>query len=83
MGFMYYMQIIGRRFQSFNVLDDFNHEALSIEIDNSIPNAQVIRVLDNLMELRGNPHALRCDNELEYISNELIQWAESPFYTYN
>ena len=27
----------GRRFRTFNVLDDFNREALGIEIDTSLP----------------------------------------------
>jgi putative transposase len=33
----------GRRFRTFNVLDDFNREALGIEIDTNLPAARVVR----------------------------------------
>ncbi|SBV36168.1 hypothetical protein STPYR_11098 [uncultured Stenotrophomonas sp.] len=45
----------GRRFRTFNVNDDFNRESLRIEIDTSLPSARVIRVLDELVELRAPP----------------------------
>ncbi len=35
----------GRRFRTFNVVDDFNREAQAIEIDLSLPSLRVIRVL--------------------------------------
>ena len=49
----------GRRFRTFNVLDDFNREALGIEIDTSLPAARVVRALDQLVEIRGKPQVLR------------------------
>lgn len=36
----------GRRFRTFNVVDDFNREALAVEVDLNIPGLRVIRVLD-------------------------------------
>ena len=54
----------GRRFRTFNVLDDFNREALRIEIDTSLPAARVVRALEELVELRGPPRGLRMDNGL-------------------
>ncbi len=33
----------GRRFRTFNVIDDFNREALRIEIDTSLPARRVVR----------------------------------------
>jgi putative transposase len=65
----------GRRFRTFNVIDDFNREALRIEIDTSLPARRIVRVLDELVELRGRPVALRLDNGPELISDELEQWA--------
>ena len=36
----------GRRFRTFNVLDDYNREALRIEIDTNLPSARIVRALD-------------------------------------
>lgn len=36
----------GRRFRTFNLVDDFNREALAIEVDLNLPAARVIRVLE-------------------------------------
>ena len=66
----------GRSFRLFNVLDDFNREGLAIEADFSLPSARVIRVLDQLIEWRGAPKVIRCDNGPEYISGALMSWAE-------
>jgi putative transposase len=45
----------GRKFRTFNVIDEFNREALRIEIDTSLPAARVIRALNELVEIRGAP----------------------------
>jgi putative transposase len=34
----------GRRFRMFNVVDDFNREVLSVEIDLNLPALRVVRV---------------------------------------
>ncbi|RBP57046.1 integrase-like protein [Brenneria salicis ATCC 15712 = DSM 30166] len=67
----------GRRFRTFNVVDDYNREALAIEIDLNIPAQRVIRVLDRIVADRGCPHKLRMDNGPEFISLALDEWAES------
>ena len=36
----------GRRFRTFNLVDDFNREVLAIEIDLNLPAPRVIRVLE-------------------------------------
>ncbi len=66
----------GRRFRTFNVLDDFNRESLRIEIDTSLPSARVIKALNELIELRGKPRRLRMDNGPEFISAALADWAK-------
>lgn len=66
----------GRTFRTFNVIDDFNREALAIEIDTSLPAPRVVRVLDTLAAWRGYPQRLRSDNGPEFISNKLDEWAE-------
>ncbi|MES1196897.1 MAG: IS3 family transposase [Steroidobacter sp.] len=65
----------GRRFRTFNVIDDYNREALRIEIDTSLPAARVVRALDELIELHGKPQRLRLDNGPELISTLLKQWS--------
>lgn len=40
--------VYGRRFRTFNVVDDCNREALSIEIDLNLPALRVVRVLDRI-----------------------------------
>ena len=45
----------GRRFRTFNVIDNFNREALRIEIDTSLPAQRIVRALNALIEIRGKP----------------------------
>ena len=65
----------GRAFRTLNILDDFNREALWIEVDTSLPAARVIRVLDMLLLWRGAPKQIRMDNGPELISQLLEGWA--------
>lgn len=76
MGFMHDSLENGRAIRLFNVIDDFNREGLGIEVDSSLPAKRVIRTLDQIIEWKGKPHALRCDNGPEYISEALRSWAE-------
>lgn len=57
--FMHDALVCGRRFRTFNVVDDFNREALSIEIDLNLPALRVVRVLDRIAANRGYPVMLR------------------------
>ncbi len=66
----------GRRFRTFNVLDDFNREALAIEIDLNLPAPRIIRVLEGVAQRRGYPEKMRCDNGPELVSIALAGWAE-------
>jgi putative transposase len=66
----------GRGFRLFNVIDDHNREALGIEVDFSLPSARVIRALDQIIEWRGKPTAIRCDNGPENISGLIQAWAD-------
>ncbi len=75
MDFMHDQLQNGRNVRLFNVIDDFNREGLGIEVDFSLPSNRVIRALDQIIEWRGCPQAIRCDNGPEYISSTLQQWA--------
>lgn len=76
MDFMHAQLSDGRSFRTFNVIDDFNREGLAVEVDISLPALRVIRALDQVIEWRGKPKAIRCDNGPEYISHVLAEWAE-------
>lgn len=77
MDFMHDQLSDGRSYRLFNVIDDFNREGLCIDVDFSLPTERVIRSLDQIIEWRGKPQAIRCDNGPEYISNKLRAWAET------
>jgi putative transposase len=66
----------GRVFRTLNIIDDFNREALWIEVDTSLPADRVIRILEMLALWRGYPKQLRTDNGPELIAQKLSAWAE-------
>jgi len=66
----------GRKIRTFNLIDDFNREALAVEIDTSLPAERVIRVLNQVICWRGKPKRIRLDNGPEFISTKLALWCE-------
>jgi putative transposase len=76
MDFVHDGLISGKAFRSFNVLDDFNREALNITIDTSLTSKRVIRELNTLIDWRGKPEKIRVDNGPEFIAQALECWAE-------
>lgn len=75
MDFMHDSLSDGRSFRTFNVIDDYNREGLGIEVDLSLPALRVIRTLERIIEWRGKPKSIQCDNGPEYISQQLMDWA--------
>lgn len=75
MDFMHDQLSDGRSFRLLNVIDDFNREGLGIEVDFSLPAERLIRALNQIIEWRGQPTQIRCDNGPEYISSKLKEWA--------
>jgi putative transposase len=76
MDFMHDHLNDGWQFRLFNVLDDHNREGLGIEVDLSLPSERVIRSLEQIIEWRGRPKAIRCDNGPEYLSGAMQEWSE-------
>jgi putative transposase len=66
----------GRRFRTFNVVDDFNREVLHIEIDTSITSSRLVRVFQRLREQHGLPVVLRTDNGPEFLGETFTSWAK-------
>lgn len=58
----------GRSFRTFNVIDDFNRENLTIEIDTSLPSHRIVRSLEVIAAERGFPRYIRSDNGPEFVS---------------
>jgi putative transposase len=75
MDFMHDQLSSGRNYRLFNVIDDFNREGLGIEVDYSLPAERVTRALDQIIEWRGKPKQIRCDNGPEYAGYHLAAWA--------
>ena len=76
MDFMHDQLSDGRCFRLLNVIDDYNREALGMEVDFSLPSERVIRALKQIIEWRGKPNIIRCDNGPENISAAIQTWAE-------
>lgn len=76
MDFMHDQLADGRSFRLLNIIDDFNREALAMEIDLSLPAERVVRALDQVIEWRGKPVAIRSDNGPEYVGQTLAVWAQ-------
>lgn len=77
MDFMSDGLLCGDSFRSFNVIDDYNREALHITIDKSINSKRVIRELDQLVEWRQPPQCIRVDNGPEFLAYAMQTWCES------
>jgi putative transposase len=67
----------GRRFRTFNVIDEGNREGLAIEVGTTLPALRVIAVLEELIALHGAPRSIRCDNGPELTSLALTAWCET------
>lgn len=81
MDFMSEVLENGHRFRTFNVIYGHNRETLAIEVDLSLPAARVIRVLDRLIEHRGYPKPLRCDNGPEFIWRAALRLSREIGFT--
>ena len=76
LDFMRDTLVTGQKFRTLNVVDDFNREALAIEIDTSLPALRVTRVLDRIALWRGYPQRVRVDNGPEFLSTTFWDWAQ-------
>jgi putative transposase len=60
----------GRRIRTLNIIDDYNREALAMEVSFSFPAEQVIEVINQCIEWRGKPQKIRSDNGTEFIAGK-------------
>jgi putative transposase len=64
----------GRAFRVLSVIDVYTRECLALEVDTGFAGRRVTRVLEQLVEERGRPLALRCDNGPEFTSRQFLAW---------
>jgi putative transposase len=76
MDFMFDQLSDLRGVRLFNVIDDCYREGLALEVDLSLTTQRIIRILDQLIQWRGQPTVLRCDNGPEFTSKLFVAWAK-------
>ena len=67
----------GRKFRVFNIIDDYNREALAIEVDFSFPAYKVVKLVERVIEWRGKPEEIRTDNGTEFIAKDFEVFCEN------
>jgi len=65
----------GRKFRTFNVMDDYNREALLVRVGATMPAIKVIQLLDGIAAVRCYPEMIRVDNGTEFTSKVFKDWA--------
>lgn len=68
--------VTGRALRTFTLIDSFTKESLAIEVGTGMPSRRVTRVLDRVIEQRGVPGAIRCDNGTEFTSDHFVKWCQ-------
>lgn len=58
----------GRKVRVFNVIDDYNREALMCYAAYSFPSEKVVGLVQRLIEWYGKPESIRTDNGTEFIA---------------
>ncbi|MCX2481856.1 IS3 family transposase, partial [Pedobacter sp. MC2016-15] len=67
----------GRKFRTLNVIDDYNREAIAIEVAHSMPAIRVTELLERIIQEQGKPKTIRTDNGPEFISKEFNTWCNT------
>ena len=66
----------GRAVRILTMVDNYTRECLAIEVDSCLSSQRVTRVLEWVIEQRGAPEAIRCDNGPEFTSRHFLAWCE-------
>jgi putative transposase len=73
----------GRALRALTIVDSFTRECPAIEVSSGISSRQVTRTLETMIEQRGKPKSLRCDNGPEFTSRHFLAWCEEHKITLN
>jgi putative transposase len=66
----------GRVVRMLTVVDGYTRQCLAIEVDSCLSSRRVTRALEWIIEQRGAPEAIRCDNGPEFTSRHFLAWCE-------
>ncbi len=66
----------GRRFRTLNVVDDYSREMIGQLVCVSMSGKQVARFLSEMIETRGAPNSIVCDNGTEFTSKAMFFWSK-------
>ncbi|MEM9681413.1 MAG: integrase core domain-containing protein, partial [Bacteroidota bacterium] len=64
-----------KKVRIINIMDECSRKALWTQAYQSISADRLVKVLNKVVEWRGLPQYIRCDNGPEFISQKLKQWA--------
>ena len=59
-----------------NVVDDYTHECARQLVETSISGERVARYLNQLIETRGQPPSIVCDNGTEFTCKAMYFWCQ-------
>ena len=65
----------GRKLRMLTVVDCIIQESLDVHVDQSVKGEDVVRVLNNIVVIRGKPMTIKTDNGSEFISKVKDKWA--------
>lgn len=63
-----------RKFRTLNVMDDYNRQAIAVEVAHSMPAVVVTSFMERIIKEKGKPKRIRTDNGPEFISKEFREW---------
>ena len=66
----------GRAIRILTIVDGFTRESPALTVHTSISSRLITRVLERVVESRGAPEAIRCDNGPEFTSRHFLAWCE-------
>jgi len=75
MDFIHDVLANGRPIKALTIVDDFSRESPAIEVDTSLSSEQVIRILEQIRDLRGLPQGFVLDNDSRFTSLRFLRWA--------
>jgi len=66
----------GRALRVLTVVDSYTRECLAMEVDSCLSSRRVTRALEWIIQQRGTPDSVRCDNGPEFTSRHFLAWCE-------